>query len=359
MDDITQIKSVDDMIAYAQKQGHVETKSNEVVDPTTNANWYNAYGLSNAIKDMTAKRGNLLQALQAGFEGSNLPDTYPVPYNITNQFMLGKTVWRDGTRPAISATALTDASGTITQVPFILQLDVNDEMIANSTDKQIFDKVVEMASKSAVSTMEGCILNGDTETGATGNVNSDDQAPATTFGSASYHSLKIDHGIRELAINGTGIKKDVGAFDSDDLQAVRALLRAQYAMSPSDLLFIFEPTSYLVAQTDDALKLAYATKAPSIDGALMTPFGVEAIAHDLFPKTEADGKVSSTAGNNTLGGFACVYRPAIRWGFGKDVMVEVERIQGYGFTITVTMKFSFVILDSAKTVAVGYNMTIS
>ena len=361
---INEIKSVEDMILFAQKNGgapmraELEKKSNENLDPTTNANWYNAYGMVNAIKDMTATRGQLLPYLQEGFEGSNLPDSYPVPYDITNVFMKGKTVWRDTARPAFAATAATDAKGTIAPVSFILQFGINDEMIANSTDKQIFDYIVKKAAKAAVSTVEGCILNGDTETGGTGNVNSDDQAPATTFGSADYHSLKIDHGIRESAINNSKTY-DVSAFDSDDIQVVRGLLASRYSVMASDLLTIWEPATYLVAMTDDALKLAANTKNASIDGGVMTPYGMAAVPSDLFPLTEADGKVSATPGNNTKGGFAIVFKPAIRWGFGKDVQIETERVQGYGFEITVTMKFGFVILDASNTCAVGRDITVS
>jgi hypothetical protein len=36
------------------------------------------------------------------------------------------------------------------------------------------------------------LVNGDTEDGATGNINSDDQAPETTFGSSDYHTLLLD-----------------------------------------------------------------------------------------------------------------------------------------------------------------------
>lgn len=362
---LNQIKSVEDIIRYAEKHGGgnhaekygIEKKANENVDITQNSNWYDAYGMVNAIKDMTSERGHLLPYLSEGFEGNELPDSYPIPYDITNYFMLGKTVWVDEARPAFNNQQVTDAKGTLAPVPFILQFGVTDEMISASTDKNIYDKIIAMAAKAAISTMEGCIINGDTETGATGNVNSDDQAPATTFGSAAYHSLKIDHGIRELAINGS-LTSNIGAFDSDDLQAIRKLVSSRYHSKASDLVFIAEPSTYLKMQTDDALKLAYSTARPSVDGAMLKPFGIDCIAHDLVPTTEADGKVSATPANNTLGQILLVYKPAIRWGFGKDVKIEVERVQGYGFEITCTMKFGFIILDSTGTVAAGINVTI-
>ncbi len=358
-----EFKSIEDMISHAQSEGRVdqkfahEMKANENVDVTQNSNWYSATGVENAIKNMTAERGQLLSRLQGGYEGGSLPVSYPVPYDVTNYFMLGKTAWTDSARPTLANTQVTDAANTLTQVEFIIQFGITDKMIAHSTDKQIFDYVVGQASKAGVSTAEGCIINGDAETGATGNVNSDDQAPATTFGSAQYHSLKIDNGIRESAINNSQTV-NVGAFDSDDLNSVRAMLGSQYMGKASEQLFIFEPSTWLKAQTDDALKLAINTANATIDGGQPNPFGVNAISHDLVPTTEADGKVSATASNNTLGQFLCVYTPAIRWGYGQEFKIETERIQGYGYEVTATMEFSFTILDRTNTCAAGINVTV-
>lgn len=353
--------SIDQLIEQAgmgkDERNPLQTKANENIDVTQNSNWYDAYGVVNAIKDMTAERGTLMSRLTEGYEGSDLPVSYPIPYDVTNYFMLGKTAWTDEARPVFNNQQVTDAKSTLTQADFILQMGVTDKMLKHSTDRGLFDKIVNMMSKAALSTMEGCIINGDAETGATGNVNSDDQAPATTFGSASYHSLMIDHGIRESAVTNSKTS-NVGAFDSDDLQTIRAILADRYCTRASELLFLFEPDTYLKAQTDDALKLAYSTARPSVDGAALQPFGIEAIAHDLVPQTEADGKVSATPSNNTLGQIACVYKPAVRHGFGQDVKVEIERAQGYGFELTISMEWSFVILDAANTCSLGINVTI-
>jgi hypothetical protein len=364
MQDYSHLKSIDQMIEACQKEGRVEKnspiemKANENVDVTQNSTWYDASGIKNSIKDMTSERGALLSRLSEGYEGDNLPSSYPIPFDVTNYFMLGKSAWTDSARPAFSNTQVTDAKGTLTQVEFIIQFGITDKMIRHSTDKRLFDHVVGAASKAAVSSAEGCIINGDTETGGTGNVNSDDQAAATTFGSAQYHALKIDAGIRERAINGTGQTVDVGAFDSDDINSVRAALGQQYMGKASEQLLMFEPSTWLKAQTDDALKLAINNNAPTIQGGQPNPFGVEAISHDLVPLTQADGKQSATGSNNTLGQFLCVYKPAVRWGFGQNFNLEVERVQGYGFEVTGTMEFSFVILDSANTVSAGINVTV-
>lgn len=338
-----------------------EQKANENIDVSANANWYDAYGAVNDIKDNSMAHGNLLSRLAEGYEGSDLPVSYPIPYNVTNYFMQGKTAWVSEARPAFNNKPATDAKGTLTQADLILQMGVTDKMLKHSTDRQLYNRIVQMLSKAATTTMESMIINGDTEAGAIGNVNSDDQLPATTFaddGGASYHATLLDHGIRENAVTNSKTY-DVSAFDSDDMKTVQALLAERYQARENDLIWLFNPSTYLKAQTDDAFKLAYSTANPTVDGkAGSRLWGIDMVVTDLVPKTEADGKVSATPGNNTLGQFLCVFKPAIRWGFGQDVKFEVERVQGYGFELTLTMEFGFVILDVANTCAMGRDVTI-
>lgn len=366
--DVKEIKSVEQMIQFAQKDGRVdakfaaEQKANENVDITQNANWYEASGVKNAIKDMTNKRGHFLSLLNEGFEGDNLPDSYPLPYDTTDYFMKGKTAWTDEPRPAFDNQQVTDSKATLAQKELIIQFGITDKMIRHSTDRQIFDYIVGRASKAAASTIEGMIINGDTETGASGNVNSDDQAPATTFastGGANDHRLLIDNGIRESAINNSKTV-DVAAFDSDDIISVVQELGAQYKGKFSELALLADPTTYLKMQTDDSLKLAINTSRAAIDnGPNNNPFGINMIAHDLIGLTEADGKISgATPANNTKGQFLVVYRPAIRWGYGQNFNLEVERVQGYGFEITGTLEVAFAILDRTNTCAAGINITL-
>jgi len=362
---VDEIKTLDQLLEATHEIGRgkhadfLETKADENLSVTNDPNWHDAYGVVNAIKDLTAKSGHLMSELSEGYEGDSLPVSYPIPYNITDYFMLGKSEWEDEARPAFNNTNMTASKSTLTQVEFIIQFGVTDKMVRHSTDKGLFDKVVAIGEKAALRTMEGCIFNGDSETGATGNVNSDDQAPATTFGSAQYHSLKIDHGIRENAITNSNTD-NTATFDSDLFMTVKGLLGSQY-QDVTNILCIAEPATYNKILTDDGIKLATNTMNPTIDGSgkdFIKPFGIKTFSHTLVPKTEADGKVSATPANNTKGQYVMVYAPAVRWGFGQNVMTEVERVQGYGWEITITMEFSFVILDLANTCAAGINLTV-
>jgi hypothetical protein len=356
---LSRVKSVEDLIGAAGLGIDPEVKANENVDPTTNANWFNTYGVAAKVKDLASKEGDLLSRLSEGFEGSELPTTYPLPYDITQYFMKGKTVWRDSAQPTVDAKAMSDVKSDIVQTQFILQFNINDEMIQHSTDSGIFNHVVKKAKDSAMNTIENVMVNGDSATGASGNVNSDDQAPATTFADgADDSSLQIDDGLRKVAIDNANTV-DIGAFDSDEMNDLRKLLPARYKNKKNDLLFLFEPDTYLTAEQDDSFKLATNTRNATIDGGSMRPFGIEAISHDLVPLTEADGKASgATPANNVKGQIVLVYKPAVRWGYGKKFLLEVERVPGYGFTVTVSMEFSFVIMDPANTVALGINVTV-
>ena len=339
----------------------MEHKADEVLSTINNTNWYDAYGMVNDIKDLTPKYGKVLAALSEGFEGSGLPVSYPVPYDITDYYMEGKTQWEDETRPSINARTQTDSKSTLGLVPLILEFAVSDEMIQHCSDKQLYEKLLAKLTKTFTRTVEGMIINGDSETGATGNVNSDDQAPATTFasdGAAAYHATLIDHGIRELAINGS-YTVDVGAFDSDDILSVIRKMGDKYQEEFADLLLLFNPVTYTAIKADDGFKLASSWNRPAVEsGVVDRPWGIDLIVSPEVKKTEADGKLSKTAGSNTLGQFLSVYKPAVRWGYGRDFQLEVERVPGYGFHMVTTVEVGFVILDPTHTVAAGIDVTV-
>jgi len=341
----------------------METKADEVLGTVNNTNWYDAYGMINDIKDLTPKVGKVLSALSGGYEGNNLPVSYPIPYDITDYYMQGKTEWEDETRPTINARTQTDSKGTLAQEKLILEFAVSDAVIKHSTDKGLYEKLLQKLTKTFTRTIEGMIINGDSEAGATGNVNSDDQAPATTFasdGGTAYHATLLDHGIRESAIGGSGTK-DVGAFDSDDMLSVLRLLAERYQEEFDDLLWLCNPSTYSALAADDGFKLASSLLgAGAIEtGVIAKPWGIDMISTPLVPKTEADGKVSATPGNNTLGQFALVYKPAVRWGYGQDFLLEVERVPGYGFHMVATVEAGFILLDQANVSAAGINVTIT
>lgn len=363
------IKSIEELIKAAGQGDHekkygsnmeVVEKANENVSSSTNSDWYDANGVVNSIKDFTIKNGEEMGLFSAGFEGDALPPSYPIPYDITQYKMKKKTEWVDEARPSFDNKPVTSNKATLAQKDLIVQFGVTDKMVKHSTDQQLYDYIVKRAGESADRSMVNMIINGDITTAATGNVNSDDQAPATTFDDGANDDSLLLNGLRYAAIANANTY-DVSTFDADDIMAVRKLLATRYKDKLSELAILWNPDAWLTALTDDAIKLAINTGRPAtIDNGMRDSlWGMKSASSDLMRLTEADGKESgATPANNTLGQFLVVYTPAVRWGFGEAAKTEVERVQGYGYEITVTMEFGFVVLDAANTVAQGRNMTV-
>jgi len=246
---------------------------------------------------------------------------------------------------------------SIEQAGFILEIDVSDDQLrynAANTEQYIRDRIAQAMAY----TVDALIINGDSETGATGNVNLDDAAPAST----KYY-LKIDGGIRERAINGS-YTKDFGTLAASDFSDLLSVL-GEYATEPSDCLFLTSAAVRHKIVTLDEFETVdkYGSEATAKKGMLPTPYGVDIAWHRAVPKTEADGKVSTTGGNNTKGQVLAVYKPAIQYGFGQDFNLEVVRVPGYGYRMVATFDFGFKILDSANslteaTVGAGINITL-
>ena len=366
-----------DLVTLLQKAGvgkAVETKANEVMH--TGNTGYGAEFIpdevfASQIFDLVPQRARLLPLLP-GNHGRNLPKVYTAPViglSVDDLVFQGKAEWSTGygyqTEDDHGISRAETLSVTLTQVPFICEVNISDAQLkynAVNTEEYVKTRLAE----GMAFTVDSVIINGDSEAGATGNINSDDQAPATTFaaqGGAKYHATMIDHGIRESAINNS-YTVDVGTLAADDYSALIGVL-GEYAERPEDLLFI--QSVHVTAKTRTLDEFEGADKYGSADliarGMLPTPYGVNILQHRAVKKTEADGKLSATGGNNTKGQILCIYKPAIQYGFGQDFFLEVVRVPGYGWRLVATFDFAFSIVDagaslSNPTVAAGINVTV-
>lgn len=366
---------MNDVLDLFKKMGAVglETKSNEVMH-TTNAGFGQEFvpteEFRSEIIDIMPQQGKLLPLLP-GSHGFNLPKRYTAPavgLSVGDLLFQGKPEWTTGT-PAETeddhgTSRVPTGSISIDQQEFIAEVRISDKQLKyNAVNTEEYVKKALAAGM--MYTVESAIINGDSEAGSTGNVNSDDQAPATTFaalGGSRYHATMIDHGIRELAINGANTV-NVGTLGVDDYLAVLALL-GEYGSSPEDSLIIQSNhvtmkslgiAEFLTAQNS-------ADKATVQTGLRPSPFGVNTLTHRAVPRTEADGKLSgATPAGNVKGQFLAVYKPAIQYGFGQDFKLEVVRVPGYGYRLVATFDFGFKIIDggaSTPTVAAGINITL-
>jgi len=92
-------------------------------------------------------------------------------------------------------------------------------------------------------------------------------------------------------------------------------------------------------------------------------FGIDVVvARDMPALAQATGKVSNTGGSNTVGQFALVYKPAIQFGYGMPLEIEVQKNPGQGVDLVATFDFGMAIAYDksglGKTATLGVNVTL-
>lgn len=163
------------------------------------------------------------------------------------------------------------------------------------------------------------LISGDTDTANTNISDTGDAAISTTW------HLLIANGLRDhaLANNNT---VDIGALDATKFLTIMGKLGTDgaFAIDPDKLFWVFSPGFY---RTSLALgETLTAEKTGSVgtfqNGRLRMVYGSMVEVSDRFAKTDANGKIHDTAGNNTRGAGLLV-RPD-RWavGFGRQIKIE-------------------------------------
>lgn len=217
---------------------------------------------------------------------------------------------------------------------------------------------------------DSLVLNGDTTNAGTGNINLDDADPADT-----KHYLAFD-GIRHAAlIDNTGNALDVaGSITLAQLNNLRALMIDStrlvdwgHPVNSDDLVYVSDPfTSDKIAMLDEYLTVdKYGAQASVFNGEAGRILGHRHISSIAASKTEADGKVSTTANNNTKGQVTAFNTRGFRVGWRRRVMVETERLPGSDqWRVVYSMRLGFGrftptgAASGIEAAAVAYDITI-
>jgi hypothetical protein len=219
---------------------------------------------------------------------------------------------------------------TVSAVKFVIHQMWSGEMEEDSIIPYI-PFLQRQAQLSLAHYSDSAVLNGDTTNADTGNINLDDANPADT-----KHYLGFD-GIRHAGIvdNTNNVTNQAGAITLNALMDSRGkMLDTTYLMDwghptiPSDLVFVCDPdTGDDISALDDFRTLdKFGPAAFVFTGEVGEAGGHPVIASIAMSKTEADGKVSNTAGNNTKGQVAVFNRRGLKVGWRRRVRVETERL---------------------------------
>lgn len=180
---------------------------------------------------------------------------------------------------------------------------------------------------------DALILNGDTTNAATGNINLDDADPADT----KYY-LAFD-GIRHAALvdNTANAVDAAGGVSLALLNSLRGklldtarLVDWGHPADANDLVYVCDPeTADRIAMLDEVITVdKYGAQATVLTGEVGRVLGHPLVVSMAISKTEADGKVSTTAANNTKGQVVLFNRRGFKAGWRRQVQVETERLPG-------------------------------
>ena len=240
---------------------------------------------------------------------------------------LGDATVRKGTQnTATTATDLTTAKSTLTTTELVAEVDWSYTL-----DE---DGVVAMApairsglARNLAETIDKFVLNADATNAGTGNINLDDADPADD----SYYLSDGQDGIRhQWIVDNTAMDVAAGgdALTDADMRSMFGLLGKYFQDAMNNVVIVPDYSTYLkgmLALTNVVTVDKFGPAATVLTGQLGAYMGVPIVPSNFHPLGEADGKVSTTAGNNTLGSMSCFNRLMWRLGYRRGVLIEVDR----------------------------------
>jgi HK97 family phage major capsid protein len=247
------------------------------------------------------------------------------PMDISLSF--GDVTFRKGTQnTATTATDPTTAKSTLTTTEQVGEVDWSYTLDEDGA-VAIMPNLREGLARNAAEYVDRFVLNADATNAATGNINLDDADPADD----SYYLTDGQDGIRhQWIVDNTGQQVAGGgdALADADLQSVFGKLGKYYQDAQMDVVLVPDYSTYLkgfLKLTNVVTVDKMGSQATVLTGQLASYMGVPIVPSFFHPLGEADGKVSTTAGNNTLGSVSCFNRRMWRLGFRRGVSIEVDR----------------------------------
>ena len=253
---------------------------------------------------------------------------------------LGNVTWRKGTEnTATTASDPATAKSTLTATELVTEQNWSytlNEDAAIAMAPAIRGRL----AQSGAEIMDAFALNADSTNAGTGNINLDDADPDD----ASYYLSSGQDGLRHAwLVDNTAMTVAAGgdALGDGDITGAMGKM-GKYAADPSQLVIVTDVGTYLsgfLGLTNVVTVDKFGPSAVVLTGQLAAYRGVPIIVSASAPKTEADGKVSTTAGNNTLGQFSIFNRNMWYVGFLRNLLIESDRdIQKRSYIMVTSMR---------------------
>ena len=304
--------------SVARWKSEARTKAMTSTSANAGDEWVPTFASSELWQDF-----HLATEVSAAFQRVDMPTN---PYTLPTLDADVTFKYASSENTAVTASNLNTGNATLTASKIMGEVDFSGELTEDSIIPVVPAIRANLVRRGA-QTIDDLLVHGDTETGATGNVNLDDAAPT-----AGDFFLALN-GLRKFAVvtNTAQTSNVAAALTSTNFNAIRLLL-TKYGARASDLLIITGVETYL-SMLDIAEVITpdkYGPQATILRGELARFYDIPILLSETIPllttaKVEADGKASTTASNNTLGWLLLVNRTQWRLGFRRELNIESFR----------------------------------
>ena len=270
----------------------------------------------------------------------------------------GAITWRKG--GAGEATAAQDpatAKSTMTATEQIAEVNWDYDLDEDAVIAVLPTLRPEL-SRSGSEQMDAFVLNADATASSTGNVNLDDDTPATD---AYYLSLGQD-GIRHYyLVDRTSQSTDVSTTLTDALWRAGIARMGKYGADPGNIVATTNAKTYLLSilsLTNVRTLDKFGPAATILNGELARMDGIPLIVSESMPLAEDDGRVSATAANNDEGQIAFVRQDMWKVGFRRQLMIEIDRdIRKRIYIMVLSFRIAVAVQDQGDSTARGKDHT--
>lgn len=273
---------------------------------------------------------------------------------------LGDVTWRKGTQnTAITASDTATAKSTLTATEQIAEVDYSYNLDEDAV-VAMMPALRQRLTISGGEQMDAFVINADATATSTGNINLDDDTPATN----AYYLSAGQDGMRHLALVDKATQgKDFSAAASDALMTNMLTLLGKWGTDIVNCRIVPGVSVYLdlLGLTNVATVDKYGPQATILSGELARYRGIPVIPSASVPTTEADGKACKTAGSNTKKQILAYNRNGWYVGFRRGLTIEVDRdIQKRMMIMVVSFRIAVAAhgtRSAATHTSVGYDIT--
>jgi hypothetical protein len=207
--------------------------------------------------------------------------------------------------------------------------------------------------------IDKAMMNGDTETGGSANINLIDGTPSSTITSKPYY-LVTNGFLKYALVTGSGTSRDGGTLDENDYRLTYKLFPSAIRERRGQMVFIIDPDTHdasldiAAIKTDDVRR----TNATITSGILENIYGIDVWRTGFMGLANSAGKLSGTGSNNTLGRILGIYAPYWALGWKRQISFEYDYdIYSASNVIAVGLRMGMVARGAGAS-TVSYNLTV-